>query len=158
MLTVGLTILALIALAKMRKGVSLMLSEYTTESWFSTLILLSQRYDFPLSVLQAQIWAESRGNPLARSSVNAQGLLQVTPIVLDEYKRETKSKVSDLFDPYVNLTIGVWYLARLRDHYHQRTLYNSLLAYANGLGNIRAGTLPHPDYATLVLRKANVIA
>jgi soluble lytic murein transglycosylase-like protein len=67
------------------------------------------------------IYAESRGNPNAyRKDTNAIGLMQIRPVVLKEWNNLNPSKQfesKDLFNPYINVDVGVWYLTRIKKHY-----------------------------------------
>ena len=69
-------------------------------------------------LIPAIIQIESGGNPRAVSPKGAIGILQITPIVLEEYNQVEKRIIKGpLFDPQVNIEYGQWYLRRLKDHY-----------------------------------------
>jgi len=76
------------------------------------------------------IQVESGGNPNAVSSEGAIGLMQITPIVLEEYGLHNDSPTCkeltitittftplDMKCKQCNVKVGEWYLRRLRDHY-----------------------------------------
>ncbi len=64
----------------------------------------------------AMIVRESNGHHDSVSSAGAMGLLQVKPIVLDDYNREynTNFVANDLFSPKINLRVGLWHLCRYK--------------------------------------------
>jgi soluble lytic murein transglycosylase-like protein len=66
--------------------------------------------------IPAVIQIESSNNPLAHNqSSGARGLLQITPIVLEEWNQHHPSNqftLRDLFTPSVNRLIGTWYLTK----------------------------------------------
>jgi len=45
---------------------------------------------------------------------------------------EFKTPVQDLYDPYVNVTLGIMYLSRLTHRYDMDTLEEILTAYSHG--------------------------
>ena len=74
------------------------------------------------TLVEKIIYAESKDNPNAyRESTKARGLMQITPIVLEEWNFFNPSKqlkVEDLFDSHVNVNVGTWYLyKRIKEHY-----------------------------------------
>ncbi len=74
------------------------------------------------SLTKKIIQIESKWDPLAKGKYGAIGLMQVRPIVLDEWKRlhpsKRKYQQRDLFDPHTNIMIGEWYLQEvIGNHY-----------------------------------------
>ncbi len=68
------------------------------------------------------IQVESSGNPNAVSPAGAIGLMQIMPIVIQEYnnrysRKELWYKQEELFDYGNNVKIGTWYLRKLKNHY-----------------------------------------
>ena len=45
---------------------------------------------------------------------------------------EFKTPGGDLYDPYVNVTLGIMYLSRLTQHYKMKTRADLLTAYSHG--------------------------
>ena len=72
-------------------------------------------------IIPAIIQIESSGNPNAISHCGAVGLMQITPIVLQEFNLKTKHayplSMTDMLSPEWNKFVGTWYLRRLRDYY-----------------------------------------
>jgi len=89
------------------------------------------------------IIAESGGDSNAVSPAGAVGLMQITPIVLKEYRQECNAirnvEVEDLKNPHLNKAIGEWYLRRLKDHYFRDnyTLERMLCAWNGGITKLR---------------------
>jgi soluble lytic murein transglycosylase-like protein len=87
------------------------------------------RFQLDSDLIHAVIQAESSFNPLAVSSVGAQGLMQLMPAVQQELG------VSDPFDPRQNVMAGAEYLKRLLDH-HGGDVALALASYNAGPGNV----------------------
>jgi soluble lytic murein transglycosylase len=85
------------------------------------------------ALVAAVIYEESRFRPRARSRVGALGLMQIQPATAETIARRTGGvdfRVSDLYDPEVNISYGAWYLRRLIDKYGNERL--ALAAYNAG--------------------------
>jgi len=100
-------------------------------------------------LIDAVIWVESKGKPLARSLRGARGLMQVRKPALDDYNNYHKTSYSldDLYDPDLNKKIGGWYLlkripAMLKAYKLPVTLDNVLWAYNAGIGRVVKGIMP----------------
>ena len=79
------------------------------------------------------IYQESRFRPHALSKVGAMGLMQIQPVTAETIARRTGGtafRVSDLYDPDVNIRYGAWYLRQLIDKYGSERL--ALAAYNAG--------------------------
>lgn len=102
---------------------------------------LAHRHGFDPLFLMALIHVESRFNPEIVSPKGAVGLMQVMPdtaqYVLDReqvpYEIETLSE--QLKDPFLNLSVGVSYLAELRNRYKGESKH-FLAAYNAGPGRV----------------------
>jgi len=99
---------------------------------------LAQIYELEPKLIAAVIHVESKFDPSAESPKGARGLMQIMPTTgiwaaaalnWDEFSAD------QLFDPWVNLQIGCWYLASLRDEFSNMTM--ALAAYNAGRGNVR---------------------
>jgi soluble lytic murein transglycosylase len=85
------------------------------------------------ALVAAVIYQESRFRPHARSKVGAMGLMQIQPATAETIARQTGGtafRVSDLYDPEVNISYGSWYLRQLIDKYGDERL--ALAAYNAG--------------------------
>lgn len=98
-------------------------------------------------LVQVVIEVESGGRPHIVSKAGAIGLMQITPIVLKEYKEnipenvsiwwggefEHKGNVGILYNSIFNVEIGTWYLKRLYHHYKCTTVEEIASAYNGGI-------------------------
>jgi soluble lytic murein transglycosylase len=74
-------------------------------------------YNVDPNMAAAVLEAESSGRPRAVSSAGALGLMQLMPPTADELAREIglgPPSKDDLFDPSLNIRLGVYYLSKLR--------------------------------------------
>jgi soluble lytic murein transglycosylase len=76
---------------------------------------------------------ESAFDPFARSAANARGLMQILPTTAKSIKRKLSS--SQLYDPEINLEVGIIYLNRLLKRYEGKIEY-VLAAYNAGASNL----------------------
>ena len=79
-------------------------------------------------LIEAIIESESGGNPDRRSSCDARGLMQIIPIYHQDEMYELG--ITDLFDPYQNIELGVYIISNLAAEYDD--LYSVLMAYNEG--------------------------
>ena len=86
----------------------------------------------PIFVLSL-VRQESAFDPYARSGANARGLMQVLPSTAKSIKRKITS--NQIYDPEMNLEVGVSYLSRLLKRYDGRVEY-VLAAYNAGASNL----------------------
>lgn len=88
---------------------------------------MAQAYAFSPSLILAVIQTESTFKMDARSPVGAVGLMQVLPstakYIAHKWNIGTYKKARDLNDPFVNITIGVAYLAYLRERFENPMHY-----------------------------------
>jgi len=88
---------------------------------------LCDEYGVDYEMVKAVIQTESSWNHKAVSTSGAIGLMQVLPSTAwDEFKTPKE----DLFDPYVNVTVGIKYLAHLNNHFDDMDA--TLTAYSHG--------------------------
>lgn len=86
----------------------------------------------------AEIRAESAWNPLARSSADARGLMQLLPSVGQHMARTLGlpwAGAGSLYDPRTSIVLGTAFLRRMSDRYDGRT-YLAIGAYNAGSGPV----------------------
>jgi soluble lytic murein transglycosylase-like protein len=88
---------------------------------------LCWEYGVDYEMVKAVIQTESDWNHKAVSTSGAIGLMQVLPSTA---KSEFDTPKQDLFDPYVNVTVGIKYLSKLNEHFDD--LDATLTAYSHG--------------------------
>ena len=88
---------------------------------------LCWEYGVDYEMVKAVIQTESSWNHKAISEVGAIGLMQVLPSTA---KSEFKTSKKDLFDPYVNVTVGIKYLSKLNQDFDD--VDAMLTAYSHG--------------------------
>ena len=139
--------------------VGLGVNYYWTHRYDALLVRVAQQHRLDPSLVKAVVYAESYFNPKARSSQNAIGLMQVTPIAAQEWMesiraaslKEALTTISGQYrdrqeppleealrDPQVNLHVGCWYLQSLLSRYRSKPdpLTIALAAYNAGPSNI----------------------
>ncbi|MFH1801212.1 MAG: lytic transglycosylase domain-containing protein [archaeon] len=100
------------------------------------------------TLVEKIIYAESKGDPGAyREDTKAMGLMQITPIVLEEWNSLSPSKqfkIEDLFNPYINVNVGTWYLyKRIKGHYlphYKLKLHEENMLASWNIGPTKHGT------------------
>ncbi len=88
---------------------------------------LCWEYGVDYEMVKAVIQTESDWNHKAVSTSGAIGLMQILPSTA---MSEFQTPKQDLFDPYVNVTVGIKYLAELNEHFDD--LESTLTAYSHG--------------------------
>ena len=88
---------------------------------------LCDEYGVDYGMVKAVIQTESNWNHRAISSVGAIGLMQILPKTA---MSEFNTPKDDLFDPYVNVTVGIKYLSHLNNHFDDMDA--TLTAYSHG--------------------------
>ncbi len=97
----------------------------------------ARNYRLDPALLAAVIYQESRFDADARSSRGAIGLMQLLPGTAKGIAVRTggsRFRVSDLYDPELNVRYGAWYLRHLLDKYGSERL--ALAAYNAGQANV----------------------
>jgi soluble lytic murein transglycosylase len=97
----------------------------------------ARNYDLDPALLAAVIYRESKFDASARSSSGAIGLMQLLPTTargIALHTGGTKFRVSDLYDPEINVRYGAFYLRRLLTKYGDTRL--ALAAYNAGQANV----------------------
>jgi soluble lytic murein transglycosylase-like protein len=87
---------------------------------------LAKEYDVNYNLIKSVITTESNWKYNARSSSNALGLMQVMRACATDYK----TPHSEMYDPYVNVTVGIMYLSKLLKEFQD--VESALVAYNEG--------------------------
>ncbi|HLE00862.1 MAG TPA: lytic transglycosylase domain-containing protein [Bdellovibrionota bacterium] len=119
------------------------------------LIGLCQRYRFDPVFILSLIEVESSFRIKAVSPVGALGLMQIMPATAASVVREwgiASFNERALFDPFTNISIGIAYLAWLRDRYRDHSNYYLVAAYNAGPGKID-GILFRRDFKPVITKK-----
>jgi soluble lytic murein transglycosylase len=131
---------------------------YWTHRYDKLIAAAAQKYGLDAALVKAVVYEESFFRSRAQSSQNAVGLMQVTPVVLQDWMaakraptlRDAVATVSGrapdhepsfeeaMGDPAVSLDVGCWYLQRLLDRYRDEpySLAVALAAYNAGPSNV----------------------
>ena len=114
-----------------------------------TIHALGQRYSLNPRLIAAVVAAESSFDPSAVSHQGAQGLMQIMPATADRFGASQWA----IFEPEVNLEVGVRYLAELRERY-QGDLSLMLAAYNAGEATVErfGGVPPYRETRTYIRR------
>ena len=97
----------------------------------------SKEYNIDPYMVYAIIKAESNFNENAKSSSNAIGLMQIMENTAIETANKMNLQVTeeDLFNPELNIKIGLKYFTDLLDKYNNN-YYLAIIAYNAGIGNV----------------------
>jgi peptidoglycan lytic transglycosylase len=97
----------------------------------------AKNYDLDPALLAAVIYQESKFRADAKSSSGAIGLMQLRPETAEGIAIRTggtRFRVSDLYNPELNVRYGSWYLRHLLDKYGDEK--DALAAYNAGQRNV----------------------
>ena len=97
----------------------------------------ARNYDLDPALLAAVIYQESKFRADAKSSSGAIGLMQLRPQTAEGIAIRTGGthfRVSDLYNPEINVRYGSWYLRHLLDKYGDER--DALAAYNAGQRNV----------------------
>jgi soluble lytic murein transglycosylase len=97
----------------------------------------AKNYDLDPALLAAVIYQESKFQADAKSSSGAIGLMQLTPQTAEGIAIRTggsRFRLSDLYNPEINVRYGSWYLRHLLDKYGDEK--DALAAYNAGQQNV----------------------
>jgi soluble lytic murein transglycosylase-like protein len=116
----------------------------------------SQELGLPVALIMAVIHEESEFYPHARSDKGAQGLMQIMPLIWDEYVARLNLKVDRraIADPFMNITVGCKILKDSYDRYGH--IKDEKIRMTKALTDYNSGPKskdPNPKYAVGVTRK-----
>jgi soluble lytic murein transglycosylase len=122
----------------------------------TTIVREAEIHEIDPNLVLAVIHIESRGNTFALSPVGAMGIMQIMPPTGEELAAKLGTPwrgAQTLFDPQVNVRMGVAYLKQLESRYGN--MKTALAAYNWGPGRIdskiRRGVAVPANYAGSVL-------
>lgn len=109
-----------------------MKNKYSFIPYANIIVSESSKYMIPAPLALAQVSIESNFNPNAVSSSGARGLMQIKADALQDVNLalETQYTFDQLFDPAINVKVGMKYLDMKRDQFH--SLYLGYIAYYAG--------------------------
>ncbi len=87
---------------------------------------LCEHYNLNYNLVKSVISTESGWNYKAKSGAGAKGLMQIMKACATDYK----TPHSEMYDPYVNVTIGIKYLSKLTKRFEDTQ--TALVAYNEG--------------------------
>ena len=87
---------------------------------------LCEHYNLNYNLVKSVISTESAWNYKAKSGAGAKGLMQIMKACATDYK----TPHSEMYDPYVNVTIGIKYLSKLTKRFEDTQ--TALVAYNEG--------------------------
>ena len=87
---------------------------------------LCKHYNLNYNLVKSVISTESHWNHKAISNAGAKGLMQIMKACATDYK----TPHSEMYDPYVNVTIGIKYLAKLTERFDNTP--TALVGYNEG--------------------------
>ncbi|HET9531360.1 MAG TPA: transglycosylase SLT domain-containing protein [Blastocatellia bacterium] len=151
---------------------------YWTHRYDDMIVEVARKYGLDPPLVKAIVYEESFFNPRAQSSQNAVGLMQITPIVVQEWMEARRSRTlaeslsgvralqsqneeisleEALSDPAVSLHVGCWYLQTLLNRYgdERDPLPVALAAYNAGPSNVERWA---PDADRSALSREEFIA
>ena len=113
------------------------LSEAEIAQVATAIVREARIHEIDPNLVMAVIHIESRGNAFALSPVGAMGLMQIMPPTGEELAEQLDIPwrgPQTLFDPLLNIRMGVAYLEQLENRYENMT--TALAAYNWGPGRI----------------------
>ena len=87
---------------------------------------MCEHYNLNYNLVKSVISTESHWNHKAKSNAGAKGLMQIMRACAKDYK----TPHSEMYDPYVNVTIGIKYLAKLTNKFENTP--TALVGYNEG--------------------------
>lgn len=114
-----------------------------------------EKYNLEPELIAAVIYAESKFNEDATSSVGAMGLMQLMPETFQWLcdKRGEEHSDDELYDPYINIDYGAFCLGWLYEHFGD--IYTACAAYNAGIGAVE-GWLESDTYTNDGVTLSNI--
>ncbi|QCI20987.1 murein transglycosylase [Buchnera aphidicola (Hyperomyzus lactucae)] len=115
-------------------------------NWNNLIKEASQKYKVDEKLIKSIIYAESSGNPNAKSSSNAIGLMQIKPSaagleVYRLYGKKGQPSIKELYNPKENINIGTAYIHFLEKKFtriqNKEVMRSAIIvAYVNGMSGL----------------------
>ena len=106
------------------------------------------KYSLDFHLVKSLIYEETWFNRYARGKAGEMGLMQITPMALDDYNRSKNVSFTpqDLLDPELNIEVGCWYLRNCIDRYKdfEDPLPYALARYNAGDARVKKWLEPPP--------------
>lgn len=98
--------------------------EKSVHYWNKFIKTSAQKYNIDSKLIKSIIYAESSGNPYAKSKSNAIGLMQIKPSSagVEIYRLNGKKgqpSIKELYNPKINIDIGTAYISLLQKKNYQ---------------------------------------
>lgn len=129
---------------------------YIADEYVTYVNEIAENYNISPELIIAMIETESSGRWNIISEDGAVGLMQIMPKYHEE--RMERLGVTNIFDPYSNILVGVDYLSELAEKYDD--LPTVLMAYNMGeYGSAieKAENLEWSDYAKKIMRRSEIL-
>lgn len=116
--------------------------EQTLNSWNDIIHIAAHQYKVDEKLIKSIIYAESSGNPYAKSKSNAIGLMQIKPSsagveVYRLYGKKGQPSIKELYNPKININMGTAYISFLQKKFmtiknKDVMRYATIVSYVNG--------------------------
>ncbi|OGQ04527.1 MAG: hypothetical protein A2W61_04900 [Deltaproteobacteria bacterium RIFCSPLOWO2_01_44_7] len=126
----------------------------TRADFIAYLVATAKDYEFDPLLILAIMKVESSFKPGAESNRGACGLLQLKLVAAKEVSNVFDTRLvarHELFDPFVNVKVGIQYLSFLRNHLGDNVV-RMLSAYNMGPTRVKSSGIVSSGYSSKVMR------
>lgn len=137
----GSALATALALLAMAFAPTISADEISENVFDSIIASASQRNSVDPLLIKAVIWNESRFNPRATGASGEVGLMQLKMAAVRDWANETGRAMparSQVYDPYLNIEIGSWFLARAMQRWDGKSQCYTLALCEYNAGRSRA--------------------
>lgn len=115
------------------------ISELEATEMLKIIRYYADKYKFDEFLILGMVAQESRFSNTAKSRADARGLMQITPIALNDFNNtnETFFTIEDLKDSTINIMIGCWILNRQKRYLNSDDLSDCIISYNSGATNFK---------------------
>ena len=138
LIILGIIAAILFVLLQVIKVQDIILRKLFKKDYSEYVEIYAEEYDIDPLLIYSIIKAESGFNPKARSRSGAYGLMQVMEDTAVEVAEKQSIRLDDielLYEPAININIGVAYFKELKEKYNGNELL-AIIAYNGGIGNV----------------------